>query len=193
MSSRPRILDHVAALGHAVFEKGAYNLNIIAVRKRGGVVDRFDDLLHVVAKDGDGRWFDDVWPITTDPGIASLTDPARHPDGTAQLKTGQYRGAYELGLHKGKPALVARGAMPVRRDDDGDAVLDPDRDGSAWGINVHRAGKSSTTVGRWSAGCMVFAQEDAFLEFLDLCALQVKHNPTWRTFTLTLVDEPEDL
>jgi hypothetical protein len=31
---RPVLLDYVASLGHAVFEKGEYNVNIIGIRSK---------------------------------------------------------------------------------------------------------------------------------------------------------------
>ena len=31
---RPVLLDYVASLGHAVFERGKYNLNIVGIRSK---------------------------------------------------------------------------------------------------------------------------------------------------------------
>jgi hypothetical protein len=37
---------------------------------------------------------------------------------------------------------------------------------------------------------VVFERERDLLALLQLCALQTKYNPAWRTFTLTVLDEP---
>ena len=45
---RPILLDHVDALGHAVFEEGEYNLNIIGIRSKDHKANSFDDRMCVV-------------------------------------------------------------------------------------------------------------------------------------------------
>ena len=69
----------------------------------------------------------------------------------------QYKGLWQIGMHRGKyRALVQRGIIAVYRDDNKDKVID--RDPSTimegyFGINGHHAGEESTVVGKWSAGC----------------------------------------
>ena len=149
----PTILRHVRALGHSVFEKGRYNLNIIAVRSPDPISGAMDDALVVAYRDGGGAWICRWWPATVDPMPGYLRQPI-HQDGTAILCPGQYRGAYELGLHRGRRALVQVGPVRVWRDDDRDTVLDWHGDIAEgfFAINVHdRAGPMDTA----SAGCIV--------------------------------------
>ena len=58
-----------------------------------------------------------------------------------------------------------------------------------YGINIHKAGKDSTQVDKWSAGCQVFANEDDFAEFMSVCyAARTKWG---NSFSYTLIDAPE--
>lgn len=189
---KPVLLDYVAALGHAVFERGQYNLNIIGIRSKAWEPDKFDDRICVVYKDDSG-WVTRTWEATCDPGQYWLAHPMR-PTGTAILVPGQYRGAYKIGKHRGKyDALTQRGGrVKVYRDNNKDEVLDHDPESVTegyYGINIHKAGEVSTEVNRWSAGCQVFANERDFDEFMSLVR---KSAAIWgEFFTYTLVDEPE--
>jgi len=201
----PLILQYAQSLGHAVFTQGAYNLNIIGIRKRNGTPDAFDDAMTVTYLDEDGQWHSHTWPITTEPGLYYLmsADKQLNPAGTAVLKEGQYRGFYKIGLHGSTKyeALVQRGGkVTVWRDNNHDAEVDyglnPE---TGWlGINIHASSmspyegnKSSTKVGAWSAGCQVFKNEADFRSFMSLCKTQLKHHPTWTTFTYSLISSPE--
>jgi len=189
---RPLLLDYAAALGHAVFEDGLYNLNIIGIRSETHEPNKFDDRICVVYKDDRG-WVTRTWEATTDPGQYWLDHPMK-PTGTAILVPGQYRGAYKISKHRGKyDALCQRGArVKIYRDNNKDEVLDHDPESVTegyYGINIHKAGEASTEVNRWSAGCQVFANEADFDEFMSLAK---KSKAIWgETFTYTLVDEPD--
>ena len=59
-----------------------------------------------------------------------------------------------------------------------------------FGINIHRAtkyaGKKSTQVDKWSAGCQVIASNDDWKEFMSICR---KSRDTWgNSFTYTLIE-----
>ena len=59
-----------------------------------------------------------------------------------------------------------------------------------FGINIHRAtkyaGKKSTQVDKWSAGCQVIASNDDWKLFMKICR---KARDTWsNNFTYTLLD-----
>jgi len=156
----PSILHRVADHGHAVFTRGAYNLNVIGVRSPTRQANAFDDRLHLVYKDAFDRWVDLAFGCTTDPGLYWLEHPVRR-EGTAILKAGQYRGAYKIGLHRGRyPALVQKKPVTVWRDRNMDDTLDhvpgSERTG-LYGINIHHAGEASEQVDKWSAGCTVIA------------------------------------
>lgn len=187
-----RLVKCMRNLGHRVFEadQRPYNLNIVGVRSNIAVPNSFDDELHVLWK------FDNVWQhhtfkITTDPGLSPLLRPI-NAKGTAILKCGQYRGAYAIGHHKGKEALVQRGPVTVIRDDNRDATLDFTAGASHtgyFGINIHRAfdNKVATVVNSWSAGCQVFADPTEFREFMSICKLA---SAEWgNSFTYTLINE----
>ena len=89
---RPILLDHVDALGHAVFEQGEYNLNIIGIRSKDHQPNSFDDRICIVYRDEQG-WITRTWECTTEPGKYWLENPS-NVSGTAILVPGQYRSVY---------------------------------------------------------------------------------------------------
>lgn len=188
----PPVLAHIKSLGYAVFDnpKYDYDLNIFGIRNSNGKTDTFDDYLGVFYM-WDGTWRSHYWPATCDPGHYWLKNFEQlGVSGTAVLCPGQYRGAYELGEHKGKAALIQAGVVNVWRDPNRDNTVDRwgDIDEGYFGINIHRAGEKSTQVGKWSAGCQVLSRNDDMDELMDLCRKQVSFNG-WKTFTYTLLDQ----
>lgn len=181
--------------GYAYFTQGSYNLNIIGIRSAGAqITNSFDDVLVLIYKTPTGLWTRQVYRITTDPGRYYMLNPTQRK-GTAILVPGQYRGAYEIGLHRGKyKALCQRKQVKVYRDSNKDEIYDWDvntLDEGLFGINIHKAGKLSKRVDTWSAGCQVFASETDFKCFMNYCQKQVQ-NGLGKTFTYTLIKE-EDL
>ena len=169
-----------------------YELNIVGIRSDSTLPNRFDDEIHVFFKNGSGKWIHYIFPATTDPGTYWLQNPMS-PQGTAILKQGQYKGTYQIGLHRGKYyALVQSKPVTVLRDYDRNAVLDfwngkPET--GLFGINIHRASVNGTTksVDSYSAGCQVFANINDFNLFMQLCE---KHKQFYgNTFTYTLIDK----
>lgn len=169
-----------------------YELNIVGIRTSSTVPNRFDDEIHVFFKNNANQWIHYIFPATTDPGTYWLKNPM-HPQGTAILKQGQYEGAYQIGLHRGKYyALVQRKPVTVIRDYDRNAVLDflsgrPDT--GMFGINIHRASVNGTTktVDNYSAGCQVFANINHFNLLMQLAE---KHRQLYgNSFTYTLIDK----
>lgn len=164
-------------------------MNIIAVRNLKGEVNAFDDALFVVYMDDKRNWCIRGWSVTTDPGHHWLLNPMR-VEGTAILCPGQYRSSHQVGLHKGKPALVQIKPLKVYRDRNKDAVLDMEPHSvklGVFGINIHRAGRKSTSVNKWSAGCIVFSEDDDFEDFMRLCHRQVDAG-LGDKFSLTLIE-----
>ena len=181
--------------GYAYFTNGAYNLNIIGVRASGAVItNSFDDILLIIYKTPTGTWNRQIYQITTDPGQFYMNKPC-NSKGTAILVPGQYRGAYKIGLHRGKhKALCQNKPVKVYRDNNKDSVYDYDPnklDEGMFGINIHKAGTLSKRVDTWSAGCQVFASETEFRAFMNYCNKQIKYGHG-DTFTYTLLRE-EDL
>ncbi len=166
------IVDAMHGKGYRVFQNpNGHDLNIVGIRNRDSRANRFDDWLAVF------YWYDEVWnlfafPATTDPGTYYRQNPL-NVRGTAILKPGQYRHAYQLeGL--GLQGFAAGGPMTVYRDDNMDDELDVDgveEDSGLHAINVHRASRqrASTRVDKWSAGCQVVQDPDHFDFFMTLC------------------------
>lgn len=169
-----------------------YELNIVGIRADNTIPNRFDDEIHVFFKNNTNQWVHYIFPATTDPGTYWLKNPM-NPQGTAILMQGQYKGAYQIGLHRGKYyALVQRKPVIVLRDYDRNAVLDfwngrPDT--GMFGVNIHRASVNGTTktVDNYSAGCQVFANINDFNLFMQLCE---RHKQLYgNSFTYTLIDK----
>jgi len=186
----PPVLAHIKSLGHVIFDdpKYDYDLNIFGIRNKNGKTNSFDDLMGCIYL-WDGEWRSHYWRATVDPGLYWLENPM-NVKGTAVLCPGQYRGAYEIGEHKGKAALVQVGPVKVWRDPNRDKSIDTwgEPDEGFFGINIHRAGKSSKLVNRWSAGCQVFANTSDFESFMENCDLQTKLTG-FKTFSYTLLDQ----
>lgn len=169
-----------------------YELNIVGIRANSTIANRFDDEIHIFFKNNAGKWVHYIFPATTDPGTYWLKSPM-HPQGTAILQQGQYRDAYQVGLHKGKYyALVQRRPVTILRDYDRNALLDFQNgrpDTGMFGINIHRASVNGTTktVDIYSAGCQVFANIEHFNLFMQLCE---NHRKLYgNRFTYTLIDK----
>ena len=180
--------------GYTFFNNGLYNLNIIGVRHKGDILsDLFDDVMVVIYNNGK-QVVTNIYNITTHPGIISMKQP-ENIKGAAILVPGQYRGCWKIGLHKGKyKALCQCKPIKVYRDNDKDNQYDLNPktiDNGIFGINIHKAGESSTIVSNWSAGCQVFANKSDFDSFMKLCNEQVNRG-IGETFTYTLLTE-EDL
>ena len=191
MATLPPILQAVQSKGHKVFTDGDYNLNITGIRSPERVANAFDDRLCVTYKLND-MWVTETFEITTDPGSPYLLKPLANTSGTAILVSGQYRGAYSIGKHRGQYlALVQSGKVKVYRDNDRDNILDMDpetiQDGY-FGINIHKRSGESDTVNGASAGCQVFRYEHEFNRMMYLAQKQVSERG-WRTFTYTLLEE----
>lgn len=188
------IKDTVQKIGGIWFDTGAYNANIIGVRKDRTIASNsFDDYILYIAKTEAGEWFYRKYECTTLPGLTQMVEPD-HDSGVAILESNtQYRGAYKLGKHKGQyDALVQQGvgSVTIFRDNTKDSFihLNPATKETGWfGINIHKAGNDSTFVGDWSAGCQVFKRAADFDSFIKLCK---KSAAMWgNSFSYTLIDE----
>ena len=184
------ILTWVKSKGFVTFETKKWDLNIIGVRRKTGTVNKFDDKIFVVCRDDSGILKMWSWTVTTDPGLYWMKS-TMNSRGCAALVSGQYRGAWELGLHSGKEALRQIKPVKTYRDNNKNDVLDLDPRSiteGLYGINLHRAGRNSSSVDKWSAGCQVWAMDKDFVEFITLCKKQISFNG-YKTFTYTLLEE----
>lgn len=182
--------------GYVWFNKGDYNLNIIGIRsnKERKLTNLYDDLMVVDYTTANGHKRV-IYTITTEPGRPSLLKPI-NPKGAAILVPDQYRGCWEIGLHKGKyKALIQKKPVKVYRDNNKDEVFDLEPktiENGVFGINIHRSNEMFTrnTVDNYSAGCQVFNNPISYIAFMRLCEEQSKRYGN--SFTYTLINE-EDL
>jgi hypothetical protein len=161
------------------------------MRTDSTVPNRFDDEIHVFYKTQNSKWNYHLYKATTDPGTFWLLNPMQE-QGTAILAEGQYLNSHSLGLHKGQyEALVQTKPLTVIRDYERIAKLDfmnGKKDTGYFGIDIHRASATGNTkyVDKYSAGCQVFENADAFHEFISFCE---RHEKLYGNhFTYTLID-----
>jgi len=175
--------------GYIIYNK-PYQLNIVGVRDDSTTPNKFDDFIYVFWKNDKGGWEGKYFTATTDPGTYYLKNPLSKL-GAAILKEGQWVDSYIIGKHRGEyDALVQRKPVTVIRDYDRNAILDFNNgreETGLFGINIHKAGRDSSDVDKWSAGCQVFQKSDDFNTFMDLAR---KHSGLYgNKFTYTLIDE----
>jgi len=188
-----QIIDALKRKGYAVFDADnkEYNLNLVGVRSGNLKANSFDDMLYMFWLFA-GRWRMREYQITTDPGLYWLKNPM-NVEGTAILKEGQYKGLWEIGLHKGQyKALVQKNPCTVIRDanrDDKLNIVGGKEETGTFGINLHRANANvkSKQVDKWSAGCQVFANPEDYRIFMEYCE-KARRN-FGNSFTYTLMKE----
>ena len=181
--------------GYAWFTKGNYNLNIVGVRSNNNnkVTNQYDDILIVDYNTGNGHKRV-CYTITTEPGKYYMHNLG-NPKGTAILVPGQYRGCWQIGLHRGKyKALCQKKEVKVYRDNNKNLIYDinPETiDNGIFGINIHRSNESWTrnTIDKYSAGCQVFNNPVEFNAFIRLCEKQKELYGN--SFTYTLICEED--
>ena len=201
MSDLPLILEWVQAHNFAVFTRGDYNVNLVALRTpqeenpTPSGENRFNDRFFCVFKKG-GQWISRSWTCTSDPGLHFQRFPINPRGCGAIYAPQQVRSGYRIGLHRGKsPALVQSSTSRLRvyRDDDRSGVFDFD---SAtveigYGFNVHKGPLSpsgESAVDRASAGCIVFKKSKSFDTLLKVC--EKSRQLYGNAFTLTFLNSP---
>lgn len=190
------IIKSAEKLGYPI-DKRPNKLNIIGVRNsKATSQDKFDDLLAYFTYDDKGNLVGKVVAGTTDPSTYFLKSPM-NVKGAAILKSGQYKDAYAIGLHRGKyEALVQVKPVTVIRDADRNAYINyfaPTQTG-LYGINIHKSTKGKSNediIDRDSAGCQVFRNIPDFMDMMRLA--QTSRKKYGNTFTYTLIDERDTL
>lgn len=191
--TREQIENAVKAKGYLWFNSNTnYDVNIVGIRNSAPgkkVSNIFDDLITISYK-VNGEWFFHAWPATTDPGKKGVLE-FKNPAGVARLVEGQYRGSHTIGLHQGKyEALKQQKPVKVYRDTDKDLEYDENKTQEGiFGINIHKAGPSSTYVENWSEGCQVFKRAKDFEEFMKICRNAAKVHGA--SFTYTLINSSD--
>ena len=135
----------------------------------------FDDRAGTVYRDREGNLEVKLYDATNDPGTYWLENPSR-PGGCAVPRAGYYTGSMQLGDHRGKPGLVNWGLVAIGydryiTDGSGGWKVNLADQKDYIGLNIHRAGKASTHVNKYSAGCTVFAKEEDLEAVLKTCEL----------------------
>ena len=119
-----------------------YELNIVGLRSKSTLPNRFDDEIHVFYKVSPLKWNYHLFKATIHPGTYWLENPMS-PQGTAILAQGQYVDTREIGLHNGEyEALVQKKPVTVLREYERRAYLDfmnGRKDTGLFGIDIHRA------------------------------------------------------
>jgi len=108
---------------------------------------------------------------TTEPGrAATLSDAAKKRGGVARITFGQHLECWQIGKHKGTPALVQVGNILVHRDKNRDGIRTRDPIAAATGINQHGTSLAfkGKNVGTWSEGCLVGLIYIEHLRFIAL-------------------------
>ncbi len=188
---RSQLVDACLRLGYKYFDRGSYNMNVIAVRNSdpgNRVTNSFDDWITLSYKDDQGVWKFHSWPCTTDPGRDPMLR-GNNGRGVARVVPGQYPGSHMIGLHQGKyEALRQCGLLMVYRDSDMDLEYDTNVvvESKGDGINIHYAGEDSILVGEWSHGCTVFKRKRDFKNFMRLLKMS-----TGKVFTYTLIESKD--
>ena len=196
-------VDHIKRAletkGYKFFESGDYNVNIVGVRNsltKNKVTNAFDDLMTLSYKIN-GEWQYHEFDCTTDPGTHYMDSPILKSKGTAILKPGQYPKSHKIRKHQGRyEALGQQNNVTVYRDNNRDDMYTlntENTDTGLFGINIHRAtkyaGKKSSQVDKWSAGCQVIAANDDWTKFMKIMR---KARDTWsNNFTYTLLDSDD--
>jgi len=200
MYSIEMIKRAMAHKNYKFFESGSYNVNIIGVRNSATadkVTNRFDDKITLSYKDEDDNWQYHEFDCTTDPGTHWMDHPMMKNVGCAILKPGQYRKSHKIRKHQGRyEALGQQNPVTVYRDNNRDDIYNKNTentDTGLFGINIHRAtkyaGKKSTQVDKWSAGCQVIAANDDYTKFMKICR---KARDIWsNNFTYTLLESDD--
>lgn len=195
-----KILEVMNSKGYRVYNTPTvdWNLNIIGIRNRSLVPERFDDTL-VVFHNFLDNWLVSYYPITTDPSVFYLRNPMVDvaAKGTAILKEGQYQGAYMIDKHRNNYYALCQRLQPVKvfRDNDRDGTLrlNPATvEEGMFAINIHKGplnGDWNSENSIYSAGCQVFADSRHFNEFMMKC--RNGERQFGNKFTYTLLNESD--
>jgi len=178
-------------------DKRPFKLNLIGVRNLAATnQQKFDDVIAYFYYDQNGRLVGKVASATTDPSTYYLNVPMASA-GAAVLKAGEYKNAWQIGLHRGQyKALVQRKPVTVIRDNDRNSIIDylASTQTGLYGINIHRASLTKdnvTEIGKDSAGCQVFQNASDFNSMMGMA--ETSRNKYGNEFSYILIDELEEI
>lgn len=154
--------------------------------QKQGNMDRWNDRILVVRNTGEIS----VNTLgTTEPGKYYTVTPM-NKRGAARIALGHQTDIWGFGNHKGQQALVQIAPIKVHRDlnKDGFRTGDIVTYEADMGLNLHTTGKGTgfapTSIGRWSAGCVVVQNSTVFYkDFMPLLRYSGR-----TTFSITNID-----
>lgn len=192
MATLQQIIKTAESKGYTI-DKRPFKLNLIGVRNEKATnQNTFDDQIAYFYYDNNGQLRGKVSVGTTDPSTYWLNNPMS-VKGAAVLKSGEYKDAYAIGLHKGLyTALVQVKPVTTIRDNDRNALINyfaPTTTG-LYGINIHRATlnkANKAVIGQDSAGCQVFRDVADYNEMIDLA--KKSRERYGNSFSYILLDE----
>lgn len=196
MATLQQIIKTAESKGYTI-DKRPFKLNLIGVRNSKATnQNTFDDQIAYFYYDNNGQLRGKVSVGTTDPSTYWLNNPM-NVQGAAILKSGEYKDAYAIGLHKGLyTALVQVKPVTTIRDDDRNALINyfaPTTTGK-YGINIHRATlnkANKAVIGQDSAGCQVFRDVADYNEMIDLA--KKSREKYGNKFSYILIDERDSV
>lgn len=166
---------------------------IIGIRTTNDIPNVFNDYIILCIENKDK--FFKGWMATTEPGTYWLQNPM-NIKGTGVLVPNQYFDCWGLGQHGSglnkHEALIQIRPITLYRDNNKDNKINIDPKNiqtGLFGINIHSTGKSNwiaSKIDKWSAGCQVFANYDAFKEFIKI--LKATNQ---KSYTYTLLEEKD--
>jgi hypothetical protein len=188
----------VESKGYAFFDKGDFNFNFIWVRNDLHATNHFTDDLYVAYKE-DGVEKVLAVKCTTKPGLrGSLLNPltVEGIKGTAVIKEGQYRGAWQFidSYSQFSKYPFFRQVKPIDyfRDGDMDEEIDlvNEQKNKLFGTHWHRMSNFNDQrqidkfeINNWSLGCM----GAPYPEFKKIVSL-VRKSLTGNKFTGTIIN-----
>ena len=193
------VIDEMQRLGFDV-DTRPNALNVVGIRDASvAVPENYSDNIAYFWYDNNGDLQGKIAEATTTPSVQYLKNPIEGSSGgTAIMKQGQYKNAYQIGLHRGKyEALIQTGGpVTVIRDSDRNGILNyfGNVTSGYYGINIHRSTASYASqdlIGPDSAGCQVFRWVDDFNDMMDKA--RKSRDLYGNNFTYTLIDEREQL
>ena len=173
--------DYCRAKGYPWYTE-PYRLNLVYLRGEG--VGAWDDRCCVSWVDKSGMRFTRLITVSTEASLEEWTNPT-HPDGCIWIKDGCYVDAFEVGLHKGRPALRQRKAFDYVRWTESGAPTFQDLMDLPEGL-VFTAVRGTHHHNRVSAqepdrpkdgdseGCVLTKSQGDHIELMGLMAIQVR-------------------
>lgn len=159
------VLAEIEAKGYQMIDT-AHIIGFRTPRYQRKCCNKFVDYIAVIV---DGKLYG-PWKATTRPGLYYTVNPMNGKD-TCSIYPSQYINCFQTGIYKTYTAI--RQIMPIKYyvDDNKDAYHDDSEKKTQIAMrctHIHKAGRASLLVDRWSAGCQVFANEADFNTFMKI-------------------------